>query len=136
MIISVLMLASGLTILLTAAHVIIPGTISVAYYFRVPANVLAVLLIAAGTSAPELIVAIQAGLNGTPQIVWGNIVGSNITNIFVVLSIAGLFFPISTTENAIKRDILILLAVSAVITISAYSFFSLPLLISILLARC
>ena len=67
------MLASGLTILLTAAHVIIPGTISVAYYFRIPAHVLAVLLIAAGTSAPELIVAIKAGLNGTPQIVWGNI---------------------------------------------------------------
>ena len=127
------MLASGLTILLTAAHVIIPGTISVAYYFRIPAHVLAVLLIAAGTSAPELIVAIQAGLNGTPQIVWGNIVGSNITNILVVLSIAGLFFPINTTENATKRDILILLAISAVITISAYNFLSLPLLIGFLL---
>ena len=133
MIISILMLASGLTILLTAAHVIIPGTISVAYYFRIPAHVLAVLLIAAGTSAPELIVAIQAGLNGTPQIVWGNIVGSNITNILVVLSIAGLFFPINTTENATKRDILILLAISAVITISAYNFLSIPLLIGFLL---
>ncbi len=133
MIISILMLASGLIILLTAAHVIIPGTISVAYYFRVPANVLAVLLIAAGTSAPELIVAIQAGLNGTPQIVWGNIVGSNITNILVVLSIAGLFFPIATTDNATKRDMIILLSISAIITISTYNFFSLPLLVSILL---
>ena len=133
MIISILMLASGLTILLTAAHVIIPGTISVAYYFRIPAHVLAVLLIAAGTSAPELIVAIQAGLNGTPQIVWGNIVGSNITNILVVLSISGLFFPINTTENATKRDIIILLAISAFIAISAYNFLSLPLLIGFLL---
>ena len=133
MIISILMLASGLTILLTAAHVIIPGTISVAYYFRIPAHVLAVLLIAAGTSAPELIVAIKAGLNGTPQIVWGNIVGSNITNILVVLSISGLFFPINTTENATKRDIIILLAISAVIAISAYNFLSLPLLIGFLL---
>ncbi len=133
MIISILMLASGLTILLTAAHVIIPGTISVAYYFRIPAHVLAVLLIAAGTSAPELIVAIQAGLNGTPQIVWGNIVGSNITNILVVLSISGLFFPINTTENETKRDIIILSAISAVITISAYNFLSLPLLIGSLL---
>ena len=133
MIISILMLVSGLTILLTAAHVIIPGTISVANYFRIPAHVLAVLLIAAGTSAPELIVAIQAGLNGTPQIVWGNIVGSNITNILVVLSISGLFFPINTTENATKRDILILLAISAVITISAYNFLSIPLLIGFLL---
>jgi len=133
MIISILMLASGLTILLTAAHVIIPGTISVAYYFRVPAHVVAVLLIAAGTSAPELIVAIQAGLNGTPQIVWGNIIGSNITNILVVLSIAGLFFPIATTDTQTKRDMILLLAISAIITISAYYFSALPLFVSILL---
>ena len=133
MIISFLMLAIGLTILLTAAHVIIPGTISVAYYFRIPAHVLAVLLIAAGTSAPELIVAIQAGLNGTPQIVWGNIIGSNITNILVVLSIAGLFFPVNTADKSIKRDMILLLVISSIITISAYYFFSLPLSISILL---
>ena len=133
MIISIFILTIGLAILLTAAHVIIPGTISVAYYFRIPAHVLAVLLIAAGTSAPELIVAIQAGLNGTPQIVWGNIIGSNITNILVVLSIAGLFFPVNTTDKATKRDMILLLAISAIITISAYYFFSLPLLVSILL---
>ena len=133
MFISILTLASGLTILLIAAHVIIPGTISVSYYFRVPAHVVAVLLIAAGTSAPELIVAIQAGLNGTPQIVWGNIIGSNITNILVVLSISGLFFPINTTDTATKRDMILLLAISAIITISAYYFSSLPLSVSILL---
>ena len=127
MIISILMLASGLTILLTAAHVIIPGAISVAYYFRVPPHVVAVLLIAAGTSAPELIVAIQAGLNGTPQIVWGNIIGSNITNILVVLSIAGLFFPIATNDTQTKRDMILLLAISTIITISAYYFSALPI---------
>ena len=133
MIISILMLASGLTILLIAAHVIIPGAISVAYYFRVPPHVVAVLLIAAGTSAPELIVAIQAGLNGTPQIVWGNIIGSNITNILVVLSIAGLFFPIATADTQTKRDMILLLAISTIITISAYYFSALPIFVSILL---
>ena len=84
MIIPILMLAIGLAILLTAAHIIIPGTISIAHYLRIPAHVVAVLLIAAGTSAPELVVAVQAALNGTPEIVWGNIIGSNITNILVV----------------------------------------------------
>ena len=72
------MLAIGLAMLLTAAHVIIPGTISIAHYLRIPAHVVAVLLIAAGTSAPELVVAVQAALNGPPEIVWGNIFGSNI----------------------------------------------------------
>ncbi|MBT5798580.1 MAG: calcium/sodium antiporter [Alphaproteobacteria bacterium] len=133
MIISILMLCIGLAILLTAAHFIIPGTISVANHFRIPPHVIAVLLIAAGTSAPELIVAIQAALYGSPQIVWGNIIGSNITNILVVLSIAGLFFPISTLDNSSRRDMYVLLVVTAVIALSAYVFQSLPLAFSVIL---
>ena len=127
------MLAIGLAMLLTAAHVIIPGTISIAHYLRIPAHVVAVLLIAAGTSAPELVVAVQAGLNGTPEIVWGNIIGSNITNILVVLSITGLLFTINTNDLAIKRDMLLLIAITALICLPAYYFYSLPLFVGFLL---
>ena len=127
------MLAIGLAMLLTAAHVIIPGTISIAHYLRIPAHVVAVLLIAAGTSAPELVVAVQAALNGTPEIVWGNIIGSNITNILVVLSITGLIFKINTNDLAIKRDMLLLIAITALICLPAYYFYSLPLFVGFLL---
>ena len=133
MIISILMLALGLAILLTAAHLIIPGTLSIAHYHQIPAHVVAVLLIAAGTSAPELVVALQAALNSAPQIVWGNIVGSNITNILVVLSITGLIFPISTGDSATTRDMLILLLITVMIIIPAYYFNSLPFLVGIAL---
>ena len=127
------MLAIGLAMLLTAAHVIIPGTISIAHYLRIPAHVVAVLLIAAGTSAPELVVAVQAALNGTPEIVWGNIIGSNITNILVVLSITGLLFKINTNDLAIKKDMLLLIAITALICLPAYYFYSLPLFVGFLL---
>ena len=128
MIISIFMLVIGLAILLAAAHVIIPGTVSIAHYLKIPAHVVAVLLIAAGTSAPELVVALQAALNGAPQFVWGNIIGSNITNILVVLGIIGLMFPINTGETATTRDMLLLLFLTALICIPAYYFNSLPLL--------
>ena len=128
MIISIFMLVIGLAILLAAAHVIIPGTVSIAHYLQIPTHVVAVLLIAAGTSAPELVVALQAALNNAPQIVWGNIIGSNITNILVVLSITGLIFPISTGDLAIRRDMILLLCITILISIPAYYFNSLPLL--------
>ena len=102
MIISIFMLVIGLATLLAAAHVIIPGTVSIANYLQIPAHVVAVLLIAAGTSAPELVVALQAALNDAPQIVWGNIIGSNITNILVVLGIIGLMFPINTFQTSMN----------------------------------
>ncbi len=128
MIISIFMLVIGLATLLAAAHVIIPGTVSIANYLQIPAHVVAVLLIAAGTSAPELVVALQAALNDAPQIVWGNIIGSNITNILVVLGIIGLMFPINTGEAATTRDMTLLLVITALICIPAYYFNSLPLL--------
>ena len=128
MITSILILAIGLAILLTAAHVIIPGAVSIARHLKIPAHVVAVLLIAAGTSAPELVVALQAALNNAPQIVWGNIIGSNITNILVVLSITGLILPIRTSDLAIRRDMILLLCITVLISIPAYYFNSLPLL--------
>ena len=133
MIISIFTLVIGLAILLTAAHVIIPGTVSIAHYLKIPAHVVAVLLIAAGTSAPELVVALQAALNGAPQIVWGNIIGSNITNILVVLSIIGLVFPIDTGDIATSRDMMLLLCITLLIAIPAYYFNSLPLLFGFVL---
>ncbi len=128
MITSILILAIGLAILLSAAHVIIQGTVSIARHLQIPAHVVAVLLIAAGTSAPELVVALQAALNNAPQIVWGNIIGSNITNVLVVLSITGLIFPINTGDLAIRRDMILLLCITVLISIPAYYFNSLPLL--------
>ncbi len=133
MIISFLLLVVGLAILLIAAHVIIPGTVSIAYYLKIPAHVVAVLLIAAGTSAPELVVALQAALNGAPQIVWGNIIGSNITNILVVLSIIGLVFPVNTGDIATTRDMILLLFITILISLPAYYFNSLPLLLGFVL---
>ena len=106
------MLAIGLAMLLTAAHVVIPGTISIAHYLRIPAHVVAVLLIAAGTSAPELVVSVQSAFKGFPDLALCNIVGSNVDNLALVLCIVAIITPIKIEKVFYKYDWPIMIVVT------------------------
>ena len=99
--------ALGLCGLLVGGTVLIPGVVSLARYLRLPAAVVAVIVIAGGTSAPELLVSVDAALVGAPGIVWGNLVGSNIANILLVLGLGMLIQPVSA-DKAGRRQLLIM----------------------------
>ena len=77
----------GLGGLLAGGAILIPSVVGLARQLGLPAAALAVIVIAGGTSAPELIVSVDAALFGSPGIVWGNLLGSNIANISLVLGL-------------------------------------------------
>ncbi len=91
--------ALGLSGLLVGGAVLIPGVVSLARHLGRPAAAVAVIVIAGGTSAPELLVSVDAALVGAPGIVWGNLVGSNIANILLVLGLGMLIQPVCADEQ-------------------------------------
>ena len=127
------LLSLGLILLLAGGHYLIPGTMAIAHKMRLSPALVATILIAGGTSAPELIVSIDAALIGRTDLIWGNIIGSNITNIFLVLGISVLVTPILMTDKMVQRDGKILLVLTAALMGFAVLADALPRWASILL---
>ena len=114
---SLLVLGGGLLLLLWWGYVLLPGTISLAQHLRLPAPLIAIGIIAAGTSMPELLVSVDAALIGTPDIAWGNLLGSNIANLLLVLGLGALIVPIPTKNTLEPRDQLFVLAFTIAATV-------------------
>lgn len=108
-------LAAGLALLIAGGDVLVRGASGIARAFKIPPLIIGLTIVAFGTSVPELVVAIEAVLKGAPDIVTGNVVGSNIANIMLVLAIAALIAPIRTDLHMINRDGMVMVAASAVL---------------------
>ena len=104
--------ALGLCGLLVGGAVLIPGVVSLARYLKLPAAAVAVIVIAGGTSAPELLVSVDVALVGVPGIVWGNLIGSNIANILLVLGLGILIRPM-TADAPARRQLVMLAGLTA-----------------------
>ncbi len=94
----------GLTLLVFSGKYLVQGGVSIAKHFSIPPMIIGVTVIAFGTSAPELLVSIQAALSGSPEIAFGNVVGSNISNIALVLAFTAILIPIPVHRNALRVD--------------------------------
>ncbi|MDT8436223.1 MAG: calcium/sodium antiporter [Gemmatimonadota bacterium] len=103
-------LAGGLAWLLIGGDVLVRGAVALARRLRVPAMVIALTVVAFGTSLPELVVVVQATLGGYPDLVFGNVVGSNIANVLLVAGAAAAVYPLTSGEGSIRRDGLVMLA--------------------------
>lgn len=97
-------LIGGLLLLFVGGEALIRGAVSLAKKFSVPPLIIGLTIVSYGTSMPELIVSLQANLNGISTLAVGNIAGSNITNVLLVLGVTALIFPISTDETLLKRE--------------------------------
>lgn len=97
-------LALGFAILLTSGHFLVKSASQIAIRFNIPKIVIGLLVVSFGTSAPELIVSVRAALNGHPEIAMGNVVGSNIANIALVLGLTAIIFPIVVKRKSILFD--------------------------------
>jgi len=95
---------SGLALLIISGKYIVDGGVSFAQHFKIPTLVIGVTVIAFGTSAPELIVSINAALSGNPEIAFGNVVGSNISNIALVLGLTAVLIPIPVNRISFRVD--------------------------------
>ena len=90
----VALLVLGLIILVVGGELLVKGAVTIANNFKISPLVIGMTVVSFGTSAPELLVSLQAALDGNPAISIGNVVGSNIANLALVLAITVLIFPI------------------------------------------
>ncbi len=113
--IDILLLLVGLAVLVAGAHLLIEGASSIAGNFGVPPIVIGLTIVAFGTSSPELAVNIMASVRGTTALTLGNIIGSNIFNILVILGIAATITALRVSKNTTWIEVpLALLAAVAV----------------------
>jgi len=102
----------GFVLLVAGAEIMVRGAAELASRFGIPPVVIGLTVVAFGTSAPELAVAIKSALAGQADIALGNVVGSNILNILLILGLAGIITPLIVGSRIVRADVPILIAVS------------------------
>ena len=112
MLVSLAFVAAGLLLLVYAGDALVRGAVSLALRVGIPAFIVSLTIVAFGTSAPELLVAIQSALEGAPGIAFGNVVGSNTANVFLVLGIPAILAVMDPSGTDTRRSFLIMLGVS------------------------
>jgi cation:H+ antiporter len=105
MVISIILLIVGFVILIKGADVFVDGASSLAKNFNISKMVIGLTIVAFGTSAPEFAVSIKAMLSNSGDIVLGNVIGSNILNILLIVGVCALIKPITVKSNTIKKEI-------------------------------
>ena len=104
------LIAAGLLLLALGAEVLVHGAVALALRIRVSPLLIGVTIVAWGTSTPELLVSVNASMSGNYGIAVGNVVGSNIFNILLILGVAAVISPIAVSSRSIGRDGLFALA--------------------------
>ena len=104
MIPTTLLLLAGLTLLIVSGDFLVRGAGSLALRLKISTLVVGLTVVAFGTSAPELFVSIQAAIAGTPDITMGNVIGSNICNLALVLGVTALITPIPVHKDSLRID--------------------------------
>lgn len=101
----ILLLIAGLGLILTGASFLTDGSAAVARRFRIPEFIVGLTIVAVGTSTPELVVSLLSALAGQGDVAVGNVVGSNIFNVFMILGLCALIRPLPLTAGNVRRDI-------------------------------
>ena len=114
-ILQLFLLAFGFVLLVKGSDWFVDGASGIAAKLRIPQLVIGLTIVAMGTSAPEAAVSISAALKGSADITIGNIVGSNILNILIILGLASAIVPIAVAKSTIRVDIPFMLAISGVL---------------------
>lgn len=105
MILSILLFVIGLAILIKAASLLVDGASSLALKFKISPLVIGLTIVAFGTSAPELVVSVTSAAVGNTGLAFGNIVGSNIANILLILGISALITPLWVNKNTVWKEV-------------------------------
>ncbi|MDO9552054.1 calcium/sodium antiporter [Rhodonellum sp.] len=116
-----LLLVIGLVILLAGGKLLVDGASALAAKLGLTAGLIGLTVVSFGTSAPELLVSVSAALKGNSDISLGNVIGSNITNISLVLGISAIVFPIAIHKSVLKLDYLFMLLSSLLFYILSFN---------------
>ncbi len=115
------LLVVGFTMLVKGADWFVEGTAGIARKFGIPQLVVGLTIVAMGTSAPEAAVSITAGLKGNAGISIGNVVGSNILNILIILGLSALIVSMAIQNSTIKYEIPYMIFITVVLFVMGYT---------------
>ncbi|MDX1502374.1 MAG: calcium/sodium antiporter [Thermoanaerobaculia bacterium] len=107
-----LYVALGIALLYGGGEALVRGSVSLARSSGLSPLVVGLTVVSFGTSSPELASTLAAALRGSPEVAFGNVVGSNLANIGLILGLTGLIWPMSTTATFIRREMPFLLLAS------------------------
>lgn len=112
MILSIVMILAGFVLLMAGANYLVQGSVAIANKLKIPSLIVGLTVVAFGTSAPEFVVSITSAFKGSAGLAIGNVVGSNIANILLILGISALVYPIAVKKKEFYRDFSFLLFVT------------------------
>ena len=108
----ILLLIAGLVLLVLGAELLVRGASTIASILGIPSLLVGLTIVAYGTSSPEMSVSIQSAFAGQADIALGNVVGSNIFNVLIILGISALIAPLMVANQLIRLDVPIMIGVS------------------------
>ena len=117
MLINIILLVVGFVILIKGADFFVDGASSVASNFKVSKMLIGLTIVAFGTSAPEFAVSVKSLLSGSGDIVLGNVIGSNILNILLILGASSMFHALNVKNNTVKKELPITMLVTTLFAI-------------------
>ena len=117
MILNIILLIVGFVLLIKGADIFVDGASSTAENFKISKMLIGLTIIAFGTSAPEFAVSMSALASGSTDMVLGNVIGSCILNILLILGLAAVIRPINITDNTIRKELPLCLLISTLLAV-------------------
>lgn len=117
MILDIILLVVGFIILIKGADIFVDGASSIASNFKISKMLIGLTIVAFGTSAPEFAVSVKSLISGNGDIVLGNVIGSNILNILLILGISSLFHFLNVKNNTVKKELPITLLITTLFAV-------------------
>jgi len=105
LILNILLIILGMVLLVKGGDILVDGASSLARHFNISELAIGLTIVAFGTSAPELVVSLFASIGLHPEIAFGNAIGSNNFNLFIILGLTGMIMPIAVQKNTIRYEI-------------------------------
>ncbi len=115
-----LLLVAGILLLIKGADYFVDGSSKIAKALKIPSLIIGLTLVSMGTSAPELSVSLLAALENSSDLSFGNVVGSDIFNTFLILGVASIFIPLAINKDMKKYDIPIMIGLYVLMIIFAF----------------
>ena len=115
MIIQIIILIVGFIVLIKGADIFVDGASSIALNLKLSKMLIGLTIVAFGTSAPEFAVSIKSIISGNADMLLGNVIGSNILNILLIIGICSLIHPVYVKSNTVKKEIPIVMLISGLL---------------------
>lgn len=116
---TVVALVAGIVLLVVGAELLVRGAAAIASRFGIPPVVIGLTVVAFGTSAPELAVSVGAALSGSTDVAFGNVVGSNVSNVLLILGASALVGGLAVSQRVVRLDVPLVIGVSVLVLVMA-----------------